>query len=178
MGSSARDLVALTNEAISISITQKKLIIDTNTIKSALHIQAWDMRSQVRSVQDNGNLFYQIGRAVAQNVLFVQMVLRAWNEHEEINDTSLSFELFCRIGRSRSLVSLPGPDVKNGITSYGLVENDSDLVHGLLEVEGPQVESSWTEKRLKSVENRSGPAGLTANRPLVRSDCMCIAGQV
>ncbi|KAK6770662.1 hypothetical protein RDI58_032087 [Solanum bulbocastanum] len=32
------------------------------------------------------------------------MVLRAWNEHEEINDTSLSFELFCRIGRSRSLV--------------------------------------------------------------------------
>ena len=25
---------------------------------------------------------------------------------------------------------------KNWITSYGLVENDSDLVHGLLEVEG------------------------------------------
>ncbi|MFQ6667132.1 hypothetical protein Gotur_033259 [Gossypium turneri] len=33
------------------------------------------------------------------------MVLRAWNEHEEINDTSLSFELFCKIGRSRSLIS-------------------------------------------------------------------------
>ncbi|KAL2899293.1 Protein Ycf2, partial [Bienertia sinuspersici] len=37
--------------------------------------------------------------------------------------------------RSRSLVST-GPDEKNGITSYGLVEDDSYLVHGLLEVEG------------------------------------------
>ncbi|KAK9186461.1 hypothetical protein WN944_017870 [Citrus x changshan-huyou] len=69
MGSNARDLVALTNEALSISITQKKSIIDTNTIRSALHRQTWDLRSQVRSVQDHGILFYQIGRAVAQNVL-------------------------------------------------------------------------------------------------------------
>ncbi|GJZ79453.1 retrovirus-related pol polyprotein from transposon TNT 1-94 [Tanacetum coccineum] len=69
MGSNARDLVALTNEALSISITQKKSIIDTNTIRSALHRQIWDLRSQVRSVQDHGILFYQIGRAVAQNVL-------------------------------------------------------------------------------------------------------------
>jgi hypothetical protein len=29
---------------------------------------------------------------------------------------------------------------------YGLVENDSDLVHGLLEVEGTLVGSSRTEK--------------------------------
>ncbi|WOG91355.1 hypothetical protein DCAR_0310604 [Daucus carota subsp. sativus] len=34
MGSNARDLVALTNEAMSISITHKKSIIDTNTIWS------------------------------------------------------------------------------------------------------------------------------------------------
>ncbi|KAL7234560.1 hypothetical protein ACSBR1_018048 [Camellia fascicularis] len=46
MGSNARDLVALTNEALSISITQKKSIIDTNTIRSALHRQTWDFRSQ------------------------------------------------------------------------------------------------------------------------------------
>ncbi|KAI3869587.1 hypothetical protein MKW92_009447 [Papaver armeniacum] len=69
MGSNARDLVALTNEALSISITQKKSILDTNTIRSALHRQTWDLRSQVRSVQDHGILFYQIGRAVAQNIL-------------------------------------------------------------------------------------------------------------
>nr|UVF34231.1 Ycf2 protein [Abelmoschus esculentus]UVF34248.1 Ycf2 protein [Abelmoschus esculentus] len=61
VGSNARDLVALTNEALSISITQKKSIIDTNTIRSALHRQTWDLRSQVRSVQDHGILFYQIG---------------------------------------------------------------------------------------------------------------------
>nr|VVW60161.1 unnamed protein product [Nymphaea colorata] len=69
MGSNARDLVALTNEVLSISITQKKSIIDTNTIRSALHRQTWDLRSQVRSVQYHEILFYQIGRAVAQNVL-------------------------------------------------------------------------------------------------------------
>ncbi|KAL2225144.1 UNVERIFIED_CONTAM: Protein Ycf2 [Sesamum indicum] len=46
MGSNVRDLVALTNEALSISITQKKSIIDTNTIRSALHRQTWDLRSQ------------------------------------------------------------------------------------------------------------------------------------
>ncbi|KAL4202719.1 hypothetical protein AMTRI_Chr02g222520 [Amborella trichopoda] len=46
MGSNARDLVALTNEAISISITHKKSIIDTNTNRSALHRQRWDLRSQ------------------------------------------------------------------------------------------------------------------------------------
>jgi len=36
---------------------------------------------------------------------------------------------------AQDLWSLPGPDEKNGITYYGLVENDSDLVHGLLEVD-------------------------------------------
>ena len=36
MGSNVRDLVALTNEVLSINITQKKLIIDTNIIKSTL----------------------------------------------------------------------------------------------------------------------------------------------
>ncbi|RYR76761.1 hypothetical protein Ahy_A01g001319 [Arachis hypogaea] len=46
MGSNVRDLVALTNEALSISIIQKKSIIDTNIIRSALHRQTWDLRSQ------------------------------------------------------------------------------------------------------------------------------------
>ncbi|KAL8261128.1 hypothetical protein R6Q59_025177 [Mikania micrantha] len=69
MGPNARDLVALTKKVPSISITQKKSIINTNTIRSALHRQIWDLRSQVRSVQDRGILFYQIGRDVAQNLL-------------------------------------------------------------------------------------------------------------
>ncbi|CAA7410516.1 unnamed protein product [Spirodela intermedia] len=81
VGSNARDLVALINEALSISITQKKSIIETNTIRSALHRQTWDLRSQVRSVQDHGILFYQIGRAVAQNQMtkYVKDVFMANN---------------------------------------------------------------------------------------------------
>ncbi|KAJ7941873.1 Protein Ycf2 [Quillaja saponaria] len=80
------------------------------------------------------------------------MVLRTWNEHEEINDTSLS--LSCSAGSvAQDLWSLPGPDEKNGITSYGLVENDSDLVHGLLEVEGALVGSSRTEKDCSQFDN-------------------------
>ncbi|MCD9644655.1 hypothetical protein HAX54_033056 [Datura stramonium] len=52
-----------------------------------------------------------------------------------------------------NLWSLSGPDEKNGITSYGLVENDSDLVHGLLEVEGALVGSSRTEKDCSQFDN-------------------------
>nr|YP_009699259.1 Ycf2 [Nasa urens]YP_009699276.1 Ycf2 [Nasa urens]QEJ86869.1 Ycf2 [Nasa urens]QEJ86870.1 Ycf2 [Nasa urens] len=176
MGSNARDLVALTNEALSISITQKKSIIDTNTIRSALHRQTWDLRSQVRSVQDHGILFYQIGRAVAQNVLLsncpidpisIYMKKKSCNEVDsylykwyfELGTsmkklTILLYLLSCSAGSvAQDLWSLPGPDEKNGITSYGLVENDSDLVHGLLEVEGALVGSSRTEKDCSPFDN-------------------------
>nr|QLI53071.1 hypothetical protein RF2 [Pennantia corymbosa]QLI53241.1 hypothetical protein RF2 [Pennantia endlicheri] len=176
MGSNARDLVALTNEALSISITQKKSIIDTNTIRSVLHRQTWDLRSQVRSVQDHGILFYQIGRAVAQNVLLsncpvdpisIYMKKKSCNEGDsylykwyfELGTsmkklTILLYLLSCSAGSvAQDLWSLPGPDEKNGITSYGLVENDSDLVHGLLEVEGALVGSSRTEKDCSQFDN-------------------------
>ena len=59
--------------------------------------------------------------------------------------------LLCLLGCSTGSVaqdfwSLPQHDEKNGITSYGLVKNDSDLVHGLLEIElkGTMVGSSRT----------------------------------
>nr|YP_010499549.1 Ycf2 [Balanites aegyptiaca]YP_010499564.1 Ycf2 [Balanites aegyptiaca]UWT58825.1 Ycf2 [Balanites aegyptiaca]UWT58845.1 Ycf2 [Balanites aegyptiaca] len=176
MGSNARDLVALTNEALSISITQKKSIIDTNIIRAALHRQTWDFRSQVRSVQDHGILFYQIGRAVAQNVLLsncpidpisIYMKKKSCNEGDsslykwyfELGTsmkkfTILLYILSCSAGSvAQDLWSLPGPDEKNGITSYGLVENDSDLVHGLLEVEGALVGSSRTKKDCSQFDN-------------------------
>ena len=44
--------------------------------------------------------------------------------------------LWCPGSVAQDLWSVPELDEKNVITSYGLVENDSDLVHGLLEVEG------------------------------------------
>nr|YP_009767955.1 Ycf2 [Pterogyne nitens]YP_009767972.1 Ycf2 [Pterogyne nitens]QIS98573.1 Ycf2 [Pterogyne nitens]QIS98590.1 Ycf2 [Pterogyne nitens] len=176
MGSNVRDLVALTNEALSISIIQKKSIIDTNIIRSALHRQTWDLRSQGRSVQDHGILFYQIGRAVSQNVLLsncsidpisIYMKKKSCNERDsylykwyfELGTsmkklTILLYLLSCSAGSvAQDLWSLPGPDEKNGITSYGLVENDSDLVHGLLEVEGALVGSSRTEKDCSQFDN-------------------------
>nr|AYH52059.1 Ycf2 [Amphilophium buccinatorium] len=180
MSSSARDLVALNNEALSISITQKKSIIDTNTIRFALHRQTWDLRSRVRSVQDRGILFYQIGRAVAQNVLLsncpidpisIYMKRKSCNEGDpylykwyfELGTsmkklTILLYLLSCSAGSvAQDLWSLPGPDEKNGITSSGLVENDSDLVHGLLEIEGALVGSSPTEKDCSPFDNDRVP---------------------
>jgi hypothetical protein len=68
--------------------------------------------------------------------------------------TILLYLLSCSAGSvAQDLWSLPGPDEKNGITSYGLVENDSDLVHGLLEVEGTLVGSSRTEKDCSQFDN-------------------------
>nr|YP_010832887.1 Ycf2 [Astragalus cognatus]WFG52857.1 Ycf2 [Astragalus cognatus] len=176
MGSNVRDLVALTNEALSISIIQKKSIIDTNIIRSALHKQTWDLRSKVRSVQDHGILFYQVGRAVSQNVLLsnccidpisIYMKKKSCNEGDsylykwyfELGTsmkklTILLYLLSCSAGSvAQDLWSLPEPKEKNGITSYRLVENDSDLLHGLLEVEGALVGSSRTEKDCSQFDN-------------------------
>uniref|UniRef100_UPI0030E3F865 hypothetical protein RF2 n=1 Tax=Schiedea hookeri TaxID=270411 RepID=UPI0030E3F865 len=176
VSSNVRDLVARTNEALAISITQKKFIIDTNTIRSALHRQTWDLRSQVRSVQDHGILFYQIGRSVAQNVLLshfpidpisIYMKKKSCNEggsslykwYFEFGTsmtklTILLYLLSCSAGSvAQDLWSLSEPDEKNGITSYKLVENDSHLVHGLLKVEGALVGSLRTEKSGSQFDN-------------------------
>nr|QGQ56466.1 conserved hypothetical protein ycf2 [Cheirostylis chinensis]QGQ56482.1 conserved hypothetical protein ycf2 [Cheirostylis chinensis] len=176
MGSNARDLVALINEALSISITQKKSIIETNTIRSALHRKTWDFRSHIRSVQDHGILFYQIGRAVAQNVLIsncpidpISIYMKKKSSKGDLYKwyfelgtsmkkfTILLYLLSCSAGSvAQDFWSSSRPNEKNWITSYGFVENDSDLVHGLLlllllevvEVEGALVPagSSRTEK--------------------------------
>nr|YP_010407277.1 hypothetical chloroplast RF21 [Spiranthes sinensis]YP_010407292.1 hypothetical chloroplast RF21 [Spiranthes sinensis]URF20167.1 hypothetical chloroplast RF21 [Spiranthes sinensis]URF20182.1 hypothetical chloroplast RF21 [Spiranthes sinensis] len=183
MGSNARDLVALINEALSISITQKKSIIETNTIRLALHRKTWDFRSQIRSVQDHGILFYQIGRAIAQNVLLsncpidpisIYMKKKSckggdsdlYKWYFELGTsmkkfTILLYLLSCSAGSvAQDLWSSSRPNEKNWITSYGFVENDSDLVHGLLlllllEVEGALAlaGSSRTEKDCSKFDN-------------------------
>ncbi|GAU45730.1 hypothetical protein TSUD_247380 [Trifolium subterraneum] len=60
--------------------------------------------------------------------------------------TILLYLLSCSAGSvAQDLWSLPGPNEKSdGITSYTPLENDYDLVHGLLEVEGALVGSSQT----------------------------------
>nr|YP_010832507.1 hypothetical chloroplast RF21 [Astragalus oxyglottis]WFG51945.1 hypothetical chloroplast RF21 [Astragalus oxyglottis] len=179
MGYNIRDLVALTNEALSISIIQKKSIIDTNIIRSALHKQTWDLRSQIRSVQDHGILFYQVGRAVSQNLLLSNCSIdpiSIYLKRKSCNDgdsylykwyfelgtsmkklTILLYLLSCSAGSvAQDLWSLPEPKEKNGITSYRLVQNDSDLLHGLLEIEGALVGSSRTEKDCSQFYNDRG----------------------
>nr|YP_010727102.1 Ycf2 protein [Filipendula vestita]YP_010727118.1 Ycf2 protein [Filipendula vestita]WDZ66636.1 Ycf2 protein [Filipendula vestita]WDZ66637.1 Ycf2 protein [Filipendula vestita] len=178
MGSNVRDLVALTNAALSISITQKKSIIDTNIIRSALHRQTWDLRARVRSAPDHGILFYQIGRAVAQNVLLSNSCslidpISIYIKKKSCEEESYLYKWYFELGTSMNKLTillyllscsagsvaqdlwspLTGPDEKNGITSYGFVENDYDLVHGLLEAEGALVGSSLTEKDCSQFDN-------------------------
>nr|YP_010287005.1 hypothetical protein RF2 [Limnobium laevigatum]YP_010287022.1 hypothetical protein RF2 [Limnobium laevigatum]UKT61085.1 hypothetical protein RF2 [Limnobium laevigatum]UKT61086.1 hypothetical protein RF2 [Limnobium laevigatum] len=156
MGSNARDLVALSNEALSISIGQKKSIIETNTIRSAFHRLTWYFRSHVRPVRNHGILFYQIGRAVAQNVLLSNCPLDPISVYMKKKEsdfdlyrwyfklessmkrlTILLYLLSCSAGSvAQDLWSPLVPNEKRGIAFYGFFENDSDLVHALLEVEG------------------------------------------
>jgi hypothetical protein len=66
--------------------------------------------------------------------------------------TILLYLLSCSAGSvAQDLWSLPGPNEKNdGITSYRLLDNDSDLVHGLLEVEAALVGSSQTGSKFNN----------------------------
>nr|YP_010964732.1 hypothetical chloroplast RF21 [Hedysarum longigynophorum]WNM89387.1 hypothetical chloroplast RF21 [Hedysarum longigynophorum] len=187
LGSNVRDLVALTNGALSISIIQKKSILDTTIIRSALHRQTWDLRSQIRSVQDHGILFYQVGRAVSQNLLLsncsidpisIYLKKKSCNEGDsylytwyfELGTsmkklTILLYLLSCSAGSvAQDLWSIQGPNEKNGITSYRLLENDSDLVHGLLEVEGALVGSSRTEKDCQLTRIQNGSCSIVDQR--------------
>ncbi|KAL6554564.1 Protein Ycf2 [Orobanche hederae] len=175
MGYNARELGAFTNEALSISITQKKLILDTNTLRSALHRQTWDLRAHVRSVQDHGLLSYQIGRAVAQNVLISNCLVDPISiyMHKQLCEedsylykwyfelgtsmkklTILLYLLSCSAGSvAQDLWFLPRPDEKSGSCYFRLLENDSDLVNGLLAVEGALARLSPTEKDCSPFEN-------------------------
>ncbi|KAL6519069.1 hypothetical protein OROMI_032918 [Orobanche minor] len=175
MGYNARELGAFTNEALSISITQKKSILDTNTLRSALHRQTWDLRAHVRSVQDHGLLSYQIGRAVAQNVLISNCLVDPISiyMHKKLCEedsylykwyfelgtsmkklTILLYLLSCSAGSvAQDLWFLPRPDEKSGSCYFRLLENDSDLVNGLLAVEGALARLSPTEKDCSPFEN-------------------------
>nr|YP_009926718.1 hypothetical protein RF2 [Lophopyxis maingayi]QNK05010.1 hypothetical protein RF2 [Lophopyxis maingayi] len=177
-GSTIQDLLALTDEVLSISIRQKKLIIDTDMIRSALHRQTWDFRTHVRSVPDHGIFFYQIGRAVAQNLFLsdcpidpisIYIKNKSYTEGDshlykwyfELGKsmkkiTILLYLLSCSAGLvAQGLWSPPGPE--NVIANYGLTENDSDLVHGLLEIESALLGSLHTEKDFNLFDNDRVP---------------------
>ncbi|CAN0899681.1 Protein Ycf2 [Linum grandiflorum] len=72
--------------------------------------------------------------------------------------TIVLYLLSCSVGPvAQDLWSLPRSDEKSGITCYKLVENESDLVHGLLELEGALVGSSHTKKDCSHFDNDQVP---------------------
>nr|QTI91350.1 Ycf2 [Ferocactus latispinus] len=158
LSSNVRDLVALTNEVLSISIARKKSIIDTNTIRFALHRQTWSFRFDQIPIADHGILFYQIGRILVQNVLLSHCLidpisiymkrdlcetmdshLHKW--YFELGTsmkklTILLYLLSCSAGLvAQDLWSPPGPDEEKEIPSCEFIYGDSTIVHGLLEIE-------------------------------------------
>nr|WRM53868.1 Ycf2 [Echinodorus grisebachii] len=175
VGSNARDLAAFSNQALSLTIGHKKSIMETKTIELVLHRQIWDSRADLGSLKNHGIAFYQIGRAVAQNLLisncpldllssYVQkrtsidtdFYLYRWYFELETSMkkfTILLYLLSCSAGSvAQDLWSALG-DEKDWIASYRFVETDSDVVHGLLEVEGALVGSSRTEKDCSQFDN-------------------------
>ena len=68
----ARDLAALADEALILSITRNKSVIDTNTIRSAIYRQIFHLQSmdnQVGSGQNDERIIYKVGKAFIQNTL-------------------------------------------------------------------------------------------------------------
>ncbi|CAN1361285.1 Protein Ycf2 [Linum perenne] len=145
--------------------------------------------AKVRSVPDHGILFYQIGRAVAQNQFISNSPIDPISSYIKKNlceaEEPYLYQCYCELGMSsqkltillyilscsagpvaQDLWSLPGSDEESGIARYKLVENDSDLVHGLLELEAALVGSSRTENDCSEFDNDRVPLLL---RPEPRS---------
>nr|YP_009435712.1 hypothetical chloroplast RF2 [Lobelia thermalis]YP_009435731.1 hypothetical chloroplast RF2 [Lobelia thermalis]ATG25714.1 hypothetical chloroplast RF2 [Lobelia thermalis]ATG25733.1 hypothetical chloroplast RF2 [Lobelia thermalis] len=159
MGSNAQDIAELAKEALLISISQGKKIIDENTIRFARHRQTWDLKAHVIPEKDPGLLFYQIGRAVTHFFLlgdspidpisiYLQTRLEnpsdsyVYRSYYELGMsmkkvTILLYLVKCSAGSvAQQLWSLPDPNENNRIAYGRLVEDDFELVHSLLEVEG------------------------------------------
>nr|YP_009748510.1 Ycf2 protein [Vanilla madagascariensis]YP_009748519.1 Ycf2 protein [Vanilla madagascariensis]QII90190.1 Ycf2 protein [Vanilla madagascariensis]QII90199.1 Ycf2 protein [Vanilla madagascariensis] len=153
MGSNVRDLGAFINNVLSIHIGQKKSIIEMNTIRSVLHRTTWRFRPHLKSIKNHRVLFYQIGRAIAQNVFLSNFpidpisiymnnrcpvggdfYLYKWYLELRTNMkrfTILLYLLSCSAGSvAQDLWSTL--DEKDRIISDGFLENDSNIVHGLL----------------------------------------------
>nr|YP_009435179.1 hypothetical chloroplast RF2 [Lobelia linearis]YP_009435202.1 hypothetical chloroplast RF2 [Lobelia linearis]ATG25180.1 hypothetical chloroplast RF2 [Lobelia linearis]ATG25205.1 hypothetical chloroplast RF2 [Lobelia linearis] len=174
MGSNAQDIEALTNEALSICISQGKSIIDENTIRFARHRQTWELRAHSIPVQNPRPVFYQIGRAIAQFFLLsdcpinpISIFLRktfdknidsyVYRSYYELGMsmkklTILLYLLRCSAGAVAQELWAPPEPNENSRIAYGrLVEDDFDLLHGLLEIEGILEGFSRTDLDLEGV---------------------------
>nr|YP_010392347.1 NADH dehydrogenase subunit 2 [Campanula pallida]UPX07956.1 NADH dehydrogenase subunit 2 [Campanula pallida] len=192
LGSNAQDLAALTEEALSISLSQGKFIIDSNTIRHAVHRQNWDLRAEVRPINNSRILFYQIGRVVAHYLLLrdfpidpisIYMNKRFCPERDPYlyrwyyqlglslkKLTILLYVLNCSSGLvAQDLWSRSELNANDGIALGSFVENNSDLVHGLLEVEGVLEGFLPIEKECSQFDKDRGPV-LRRPEPRTPSD--------
>nr|YP_010471506.1 hypothetical protein RF2 [Gastrodia angusta]UVG40845.1 hypothetical protein RF2 [Gastrodia angusta] len=150
------DLVTLSDEVLSLSITQNNSKIEINTIISASHIRNYNYISQIRSIKNNGILLYQIGRAFIKNLFIRDCLLDPisiymknkscirWNYYlykwyfefgTSIKRLTILFYIFsCSAGLvAKDLWSLHEED--NQIISYEFVDNEFYIVKGLLQLE-------------------------------------------
>nr|YP_010689816.1 hypothetical chloroplast RF2 [Ceratostigma ulicinum]YP_010689834.1 hypothetical chloroplast RF2 [Ceratostigma ulicinum]WBR75441.1 hypothetical chloroplast RF2 [Ceratostigma ulicinum]WBR75459.1 hypothetical chloroplast RF2 [Ceratostigma ulicinum]WBR75525.1 hypothetical chloroplast RF2 [Ceratostigma ulicinum]WBR75543.1 hypothetical chloroplast RF2 [Ceratostigma ulicinum] len=163
MGYSARDLVALNHHAVSMTMAQKKSILDTHTVRLAFVGQTWTFRERPPKLH-HGIPFYQIGRAVVQHeilskylrplkrncpldLISIYMTKQSWYEGQgylckwffELGTDMKKITLFiyllsCSAGLvAQDLWSLSGPDGKIWPLSYGFIRDDSILVDALVQ---------------------------------------------
>ncbi|KAL2938615.1 Protein Ycf2 [Bienertia sinuspersici] len=126
MGSNVRDLVTLINEALSI-----RTAVAQNVILSNYPIDLISIYMKKKSCNEDSYLYkWYFELVMSMKKLTILLYLLSYSAGSVAQD----------------LLSLHGHDEKNGITSYGLVEDDSYLVHGLLEVEGALVDPHRQEK--------------------------------
>nr|QBC71787.1 hypothetical protein RF2 [Drosera indica]QBC71788.1 hypothetical protein RF2 [Drosera indica] len=155
VGYNSANFVALTNEALSISITQNKSILDTNTIRFACHRKNWNLQSQIASIPDHVVFLYQIARAIAQRILLgkncpIDRILSIYENHIFHRELySYVYKWFFELGMSIKRVTIFiyllscsaglvaqnlrfGPDDKRALYSFEAFDTDSELVRSLL----------------------------------------------
>nr|YP_009092723.1 hypothetical protein ycf2 [Eustrephus latifolius]YP_009092743.1 hypothetical protein ycf2 [Eustrephus latifolius]AIR12577.1 hypothetical protein ycf2 [Eustrephus latifolius]AIR12580.1 hypothetical protein ycf2 [Eustrephus latifolius] len=176
IGSTAQDLVALINGALSISISQSKSIIGPETVRLALYRQTWNFRDRIRPIRDDGVIAYQIGRAFAQTVFLNECLVDPISIYMRkelcISDDRASylFKWYYELGTSMKkltillyLLSCSAGSVAedvwssppgSGTASSRFLSDDSDLVHGLLDLLDTEgAVAAWTEKDCSPFDN-------------------------
>nr|UDZ61555.1 hypothetical protein RF2 [Sagittaria guayanensis] len=177
MGANAQDVAGLVNEALALSIAQKKSILETDLIRASLHNLTWDLRADDPRALDPGIVFYQIGRAVVQNQLlrdfppdpisiYMKILIcpqtdpywSSWYFELGRNTkrfTVLLYILSCSAGSVAQDLWYPlGLEERKG-SAYNLhINQDSAIAHELLELESTLMGFLGTEKDCSQNKNK------------------------
>nr|YP_009642793.1 Ycf2 [Reboulia hemisphaerica]QCP68412.1 Ycf2 [Reboulia hemisphaerica] len=160
MGYNLRDLAALTNEVLLISITKNKSFIETNTLKFAFHRQIFGLtytNNKINFEKIFKIVIYKVGKTIIQNVLIKNSsmnllnignflwkknfyYLSKWYLEPSIDEsiikelTILTHVLGCLAGTAaRDSWVLLEKKEENSLPIDKLVENDFTLAFSILE---------------------------------------------